>query len=253
MRFEHTTIPCILFFFIVISIVDSFQARWPSFRRNHPKERRCEMAKGFNKAQNKQAELLKKMQLAKKYKQENPLLKAEESVEENNDQGDVDAKTMDAERQAFQRLLDSTKGAIPTDTDTDSPFITQIKVGPKKVKKKKVSPAPKEKQVEKDTKEEMRVAQRIHFESLIDIETSKELGSIGAAKLVPWVPPYLNECLIVFADPRTNSADLRQTIKYLASACPNIEDNDGEKNPSEQKIIDQVIFVTADSVPEIQA
>jgi hypothetical protein len=249
MRFGYATIRCILFFVMVISIVDSFQAR-----RNHPKERRCEMAKGFNKARNKQAELAKKMQLAKKEKQkENPILKAEESVEENNDQGDVAANTMDVDRQMFQRLLDSTKGAIPTDSDTDSAFITEIRVGPKKVKKKKMSPDPKEKEVEKDTKEEIRVAQRIHFESLIDIESSKKLGNIGAAKLVPWVPPYLNECLVVFADPRTNSVELRQTIKYLASACPKIEDKDDEKNPSKPKIIDQVIFVTADSVPEIQA
>jgi hypothetical protein len=106
------------------------------------------MAKGFNKAQNKQAELARKMQLAKKEKQnENPILKAEESVEENNDQGDVAANTMDADRQVFQRLLDSTKGAIPTDSDTDSAFITEIRVGPKKVKKKKKAPDPKEKQV----------------------------------------------------------------------------------------------------------
>lgn len=209
------------------------------------------MAKGFNKARGKQAELAKKMELAKKQKQsDKSALEVEKPVTENSDQG-----ARDNDMQEFQRLLDSTKGAIPTGFDTESAFIAQIKVGQKKVKqKRKPPPAPRVKQETKDTKEEIREAQRIHFESLIDIESSRELGGIGAAKLVPWVPPFLNDCLIVFADPRTNSGGLRQTIKYLASVCSHSEEDDSDEDKRrKQKIVDQVIFITADPVPEMQA
>jgi hypothetical protein len=72
------------------------------------------------------------------------------------------------------------------------------------------------------------VAKRIHFEQLVAMETmssssQQPLGPIGAAQLVPWVPPYLTNYLVVLADPRKQSGDLRQTIAYLASnLAPNI-------------------------------
>ena len=60
-------------------------------------------------------------------------------------------------------------------------------------------------------------AQRQHFESLISIDTERPLGPIEAAKLVPWVPPYLQEYLVVVADPRSQSVEWRQAIQYLHS------------------------------------
>jgi hypothetical protein len=65
------------------------------------------------------------------------------------------------------------------------------------------------------------VAKRIHFEQLFSMEnmasSSQPLGPIGAAQLVPWVPPYLTNYLMVLADPRKHSGDLRQAILYLTS------------------------------------
>eukprot|EP00980_Cylindrotheca_fusiformis_P028612 scaffold22620_cov131-Cylindrotheca_fusiformis.AAC.7 len=235
-----------------LSLTDSFQARWPCSRTCAPAENGYKMAKGFNKAQSKQAELAKKMELARKQKQH------EDSTSDDKRSPDTRSDPratapMDRDREVFQRLLDSTKGAIPTDTDTEAAFISQIKAGQKKVKRKKKPPAPNDQQAKEDKDKKRRAAQRIHFESLIDVQTSTELGSIGAAKLVPWVPPYLNDCLIVFADPRTNSAELRQSIKYVASKCSYAEDDSAEGKTKKQSIVDQVVFITADSVPEIQA
>jgi hypothetical protein len=61
------------------------------------------------------------------------------------------------------------------------------------------------------------IAKRLDFETLISLITSQRLGSIGAAQLVPWVPPYLQNCLVVLADPRPQSSDLRRSIQYLSS------------------------------------
>jgi hypothetical protein len=198
------------------------------------------MAKGFNKARNRQAELAKKMELAKQQHHD-----VTNSIE--TEPSSTESSSSDEDRELFQKLLDTTQGALPTDLDTDSAFIAAIKAGKKKEKLKKKKPSPPKSKEEKHPKKE-KAAQRIHFESLIDLETRKELGSISAAQLVPWVPPFLNDCLIVFADPRKTSGDLRQTIKYLSSACDNLKDDNRK-----QKITKQVICITVDSVSEIEA
>lgn len=43
------------------------------------------------------------------------------------------------------------------------------------------------------------------------------LGPIAAARLVPWVPPFLQQNLIVIVDPRRSSGDWRQALQYVAS------------------------------------
>jgi hypothetical protein len=65
------------------------------------------------------------------------------------------------------------------------------------------------------------VAKRRHFEALICSTTKQPLGPMSAAQLVPWVPPYLSRSLIVLADPRKRSSDLRaglQAFRSLSSA-----------------------------------
>lgn len=190
------------------------------------------MGKGFNRAKNKQAELAKKMELARKGKENG------EEVPKSEDVKDYQSK----DRALFEQLLTTTKGAIPTARDAESDAFSPIKVGyekKKKVKKPKPPPQPKvEKKAEK-------VPQRSFFEDLIDIETGKTLGPIDAAKLVPWVPPYLTDCLVIFTDPRTNSGDLRQTFKYMTST---LEDQDNN-----EKFNQQVIFVCAESVQEMKS
>jgi len=58
-------------------------------------------------------------------------------------------------------------------------------------------------------------AQRIH----------QKLGPMKAAQLVPWVPPYLTDYLIVLADPRRNSNDLGAAIRYLSESPAEKEDD----------------------------
>lgn len=182
------------------------------------------MGKGFNRAKNKQAELAKKLANAR---------------QQHDPTNDIKIK----QRELFDKLLTSTRGAIPTDMDTNSAFIAPIKAG-QGAKKKIQKPQPKTKPSRpssKEKKEDEKIAQRQFFEALLDMETSKVLGPIGAAQLVPWVPPYLTDCLVVFADPRANSGDLRQTLKYLISSLNNQPD----------KFSQQIAFITADSIPEM--
>jgi hypothetical protein len=83
------------------------------------------------------------------------------------------------------------------------------------------------------------IAQRRHFEKLIALESSQPLGAMEAAKLVPWVPPYIHNYLVVLADPRRQSSDLRQSIQYLTSS--NLE----------PAVLSQVIAISADPVGDI--
>ena len=211
------------------------------------------MGKGFNRAKNKQAELAKKMAMAKEEKQLNdPTASFKTSNEESpNKQLHESNMDNDQDRQEFAKLLSTTRGAIPTEDDTDSPYIATIKAGQSQKQKLKKSKPMQQRKKKKpiiskqQQSEDENIAQRIHFESLIEVDdtlSNKPLGPIGAAQLVPWVPPYLTDCLVVFADPRTNSGDLRQALKYLSS---NLRDN--------EKFTKQVIFITADSVQETQS
>jgi hypothetical protein len=199
------------------------------------------MGKGFNRAKNNQAKLAKKVAVIGKQKAEN------DDVDVDDD--DDDKKKKKNDRDLFDRLLKTTKGAIPSEMDIESPFIGPIKVGqgPKQKIKK---PKPPKHQLEKPSltqqQKEEKISQRQFFEALVDVETSKALGAIGAAQLVPWVPPYLTDCLVVLADPRIRSGDLRQTMKYLIS---NLQDHPDKFSLQQQ----QVAFVTADSVQEIRS
>lgn len=207
---------------------DSFVMPRRSHRRQTMGETHHYMGKGFNRAKNKQAELAKKMAISKN-----------EQQQQQNTAFDVDA-----DYKAFKKLLSNTKGAIPTEMDEDSAFIAPITAGKIKQKAKK-KPKPPEPSKKKAQEKETRVAQRIHFESLIDVGTSNVLGAIGAAKLVPWVPPFLTDCLIVFCDPRPSSGDLRQAFKYLTSNFQDDEDS--------TKATDQVVFISAESVEETRS
>ena len=76
-------------------------------------------------------------------------------------------------------------------------------------------------------------AQRRYFENLVSLDSLQPLGAMGAAQLVPWVPPYLTSYLVVLADPRKQSGDIRQTIQYLTANLS-------------REILSQVIVVAAD-------
>jgi len=228
-----------------------------------------DMGKGFQKARNKQADLAKKMAIAKAQNQAAPCSDTGTAVPNNTKDNDNDndsnpRKSKDTSgingdqegRDVFERLLRTTKGALPTGDETESAYFAPIQAGsntknkiapqnfnrPKKTKKANSNSKKEEENDDLRTQTVVVEARRKHFESLIDIATTAPLGAIGAAKLVPWVPPFLKKGLIVFVDPRSNSKDLRRTMKYHASSSLSLSSGD----------ID-IVFVTADSAGETQA
>ena len=195
------------------------------------------MGKGFNRAKNKQADLAKKLEIARKGKEDGTL------NESNQNEKTVNDKTMD--RELFEKLLANTKGAIPSAADTESDYFSPINVGRTKTRKVKKPKPPQPKPKASKEKESEEISQRSFFEELIDVETSQRLGPINAAQLIPWVPPYLKDCLVVFTDPRTSSGDLRQTFKYMSSALNDRDSND--------KYNEQVMFVCTETVKEMKS
>ena len=71
---------------------------------------------------------------------------------------------------------------------------------------------------------------------MVSCESSAPLGPINAARLVPWVPPFVADYMVIVADPRAQSGDLRKTIQYLTSNNPDI--------------LERVIAINSDDVVE---
>ena len=185
------------------------------------------MGKGFNSAKNKQAALKEKLEQAKKQKggDEKDDCKADESQHQ---------PSSDDQHEEFARLL-----AQSQPVRSDERVFTQSenraqqpkaatsnkpKVKAKVLKKRKKMTAASKKQGEGTEEAETTVtihegdrARRRDFEKLLSLRTSQPLGPMQAAQLVPWVPPFLTHYLIVLADPRRQSANLRQAVQYLTS------------------------------------
>lgn len=217
------------------------------------------MGKGFNRARNKQAELAKKMAIAKSQNDnDNDNINENKSNPRTQDDASM-ATSIDTKQQQqqekmadFEKLLRTTKGAMPSNNDSQSTYMAPIGAGIRKQPGTRKKPGQKQKQ--KATKirgddndnaiETETGASRIDFESLIDASTSMPLGPIGAARLVPWVPPFLEKALIVVCDPRSASRDLRRVMGYHASSP--LTTSSGKDNCG-------LVFVTADSLGETTA
>jgi len=228
---------CLLFMTLLVSSCHAF---CPTTLRSFRAPFQPCMAKGLNRARNKQAEILKKMELAKKQNKEGT-----SSTSDDNEQ-DQDAihrqqQEQEYDRLLFAELLAKSQPIASEKTFTDlSADITRTsnksKVKAKQVKRKKKSLKQQSnvEQVEKDVPlQQGDIAKRRHFESLVELSTSKPLGAAAAAQLVPWVPPYLSDYLVVICDARRQSGDLRQALQYLTS---NLSSD----------VISQVIVISAD-------
>ena len=183
------------------------------------------MGKGFNSAKNKQAALKEKLEQAKKQKggEEKDDCKADEiqRQESSDDQHDEFARLL-AESQPVRSesvFTQSESRAQPEAATNNKP-----KVNAKVLKKRKKMTAASKKQGEVTEEEETTTtiregdrARRRDFETLLSLRTSQPLGPMQAAQLVPWVPPFLTHYLIVLADPRRQSTNLRQAVQYLTS------------------------------------
>ena len=172
-----------------------------------------------SRARNKQAELAEKLARAK----EQQLQASSPTTTNQNQYPEQPSSPLKKQEQKqqqksststeeFGNLLKATRGALPRkgddSFDDEQAFLPDIQAGKtkQKVVKKKKPPTPKPKK--------KKIAQRIHFEKLIGVETNQALGAMGAAELVPWVPPFLVDKLVVLCDPRQSSADLRKALHY---------------------------------------
>jgi len=222
------------------------------------------MGKGFNSAKNKQSELAKKMALAKKQQQMDTASVEDELVDDDDESTQKDKDHLlfaqllaQSQPVRSERVFTQSESRISEETKTHKVKAKDLKrkrrVAKESTKKKSMYMTSRffelclawtnkallgcaDMMKEMDTEaplQEGDVAQRRHFENLVSLETSQPLGPMGAAQLVPWVPPYLADYLVVLADPRRQSGDLRQTIQYLISNLT-------------PEILSQVIVITAD-------
>ena len=243
------------------------------FRRVHP----LGMGKGFNSAKNKQLELAKKMALAKKQHQpENtdPTQQMDETTSLSAEAEKEGEKRLQADRARFAELLRTTKVSNPNplyeDDELDSgeqsrraapqplasitaragALSAKRKVGSSgtNAKKRQKKANAKKAQAEEDDEDddegrplqEGDIASRYDFDRLISCETGSPLGPMLSAQLVPWVPPFIADYLIILADPRAQSSDLRRSVQYVSS----------NTSPDVRR---QVIAITADDVSVTQS
>jgi hypothetical protein len=190
----------------------------------------------LGKAHNRQAELARKLKLAKQ--QQHLLttgnLTTIENATGNNFQSENDSnqqQRLEMKKTEFDRLLAqnvsplnenealhaSQRGAA-TKTTTLLPKLSKPQI---KRTKKIVKTIENSTQVDLPL-QEGDTAIRLHFESLVCTSTRKPLGPMGAAQLVPWVPPYLNRNLIVVVDPRKHSSEWRSIVQLLTSNYSNL-------------------------------
>ena len=224
---------------------------------------------GFNRG-GKQAELARKMALAKQQKSDGDdklTVPVDESHQEKDETTILSAQELQLKQdhQLFAQLLKNSnlekltreKSARNDRTTTANPVsFTRTSFGstnsnntnnnsygkaPRVAKNKKKKKAAKKEDKEEDYQalvlQEGDIARRPDFETLVSCASAKPLGNIEAAKLVPWVPPFLADYMVVLVDPRTQSGDLRKTLMYLSSTL-------------EPRILEQLICINADSVAE---
>lgn len=179
----------------------------------------------FNRG-NKQADLAKKMALAKQKKMQDSTVNTEEkSSEDIKEQND---------RKRFEDLLNSeaaTTAGLGGSYLTSSQEEEEITASLNRVERMyEGDPAP-------DTP----------FEDLVNVKNDLAIGKRGTDRLLPWLKRSdLKDFIICISDPREKSAELRKLMKTLPaslnSATPgsNVGKKYGEK----------LIFINADSSPE---
>jgi hypothetical protein len=183
---------------------------------------------------NKQADLMKKMQEAKKQREmkEN---KNEGHGPDNATQGKNKGWLSDAEMKKqndlkrFQELLDSESATVNYDI-SGSNYKTQqqeeeeIEAGYKGVDRIfEGDPAPVE-----------------AFQDLIHFATGNALGKNGASRIVPWLNKSVTkqgDVLIVITDPREKSSELRSVMKNISKFIP-------------ADILSRLIVINADTAAE---
>ncbi len=76
------------------------------------------------------------------------------------------------------------------------------------------------------------------FENLVHWKTEKALGTLGTERILPWInpksPDKAKDYVVIICDPRSNSAEFRQTVKTLEKCLS-------------KDILDRLLVINADS------
>ena len=224
------------------------------------------MAKGFNSAKSKQLELAKKMALAKKQQQPDEEQQKGDKATPADDDDDEEKQRLQQDRARFAELLRTSKVSNPNPLYEDDELgnigvksrrsmqsslkaSVTARAGALNAKRSKSNIIKANKtqtkgseasQIQEEGDEDQvlqegDIARRHDFEGLTSCETGAALGPIVSAQLVPWVPPFTADYLIILADPRAQSFDLRRTVQYVSS---NVSPD----------ILRQVIAISSDEV-----
>jgi hypothetical protein len=219
---------------------------------------------GVGKSHKKQADLSRKLELAKQQQilnfvpTNNVTTTKSNIVELKHGDGAVssDDERLEMERSEFSLLLAQYKPPIDTqDAFRSSQIPVEFKAKkplpkvrlPKKAPSKKDAPTratvtPSTGSTVDDVPLQVGdKAHRIHFETLMDVRTKQPLGSMGAAKLVPWVPPFIHRNIIIVADPRKQSSEFRAALQYL------------ESSQKQKETSSNIVAITADTSDEVIA
>jgi len=212
--------------------------------------------KGFRSAQNKQATLAQKMELAKKQqdqestddddsvpnesksshetKSSSPARKQQDD-DKDTKENDEFAKLLAQNLPRQQPTSNTGAGSLSSEIHTrltqaakkrNQKFnagTTPTNTSKKKKKKSKSKAGQTESNAQgivTDLATVIQVgdrARRHDFDALVDPAIEQALGPVNAAQLVPWVPPFVTDYLVVLADPRRQSNELRQAVDYLQS------------------------------------
>jgi hypothetical protein len=197
-------------FWVAVLLVQQGQAFSPSRKCVVPRNFVVlEMGKGLNKARNKQADLLKKMELARQQKEG-------DATDENAPNSLQRLSSAEIKKQndqkRFEQLLKQESSNVLSAYTRDG-YLS------KEQEEEEISAAISgvERLFEGDP------APVEPFEELVSIKSENAIGKGGASHLVPWLRKNAarrGEFLIVLTDPRMKSPELRETVKNLSVNLP---------------------------------
>jgi hypothetical protein len=168
-----------------------------------------EMGKGLNKARNKQADLLKKMELARQQNEGDTTEDTPKASLQSLSNAEI-KKQNDQKR--FEQLLQQESSNVLSAYARDG-YLS------KEQEEEEISAAISgvDRLFEGDP------APVEPFEELVSIKSENAIGKGRASHLVPWLHKNAarrGEFLIVLTDPRMKSAELRETVKNLSVNLP---------------------------------
>ena len=182
----------------------------------------------MGKSINKQAELRKKMEMAKKQKA-GAVPASEEADDQKKALSDQDIKERN-DRLRFDELLKKSSAAVFNDYSSDGYLNKQ--------------------QEEEEINAQRKGLDRIFegdpaptdcFQELVNVQTGNTIGKPGMEQLIPWLNSHNKNAhkdyLVCVSDPRDTSPELRDSVQNLLSTLP-------------KQIMDRTVFINSDSPAE---